>query len=327
MLAGMDSLGPALLPPAAARRQRAAVAAASAEKILICQPLPPWAQSPARLGAGAEKFAAGAVLLALDRIVRADPDWLGTLRLRQALRAAAANARLLRHREDEAALRDAHHLTRPGDDPGPAGRLYRLWRDFSARPARLAGPSLAALTEALGVRAPAGAFDGLMLASENPDPLAAALEAADACVAALDAGAGEGDVLAAMAADLVLARRLGWPRPLSVIGAAGVGRRGSVAERYAKVLREAMACHGQAIELERRAARLIAAAATLRVKGAERGVAALLADDVVSAGDLCRAGSARLGSDRAARRFLERLVELGALRELSRRPTFRLYGL
>ena len=321
MLSGMDSLGLALLPPAPPRRKRAAVAASTTEKTQLCQPLPSW------LGGAAPAFAAGAVLLAVDRIVRADPDWLGTLRLRQALRAAAASARSLRHREDEARLRDAHHLTRPGDDPGPAGKLYRLWRDFSTRPARLAGPSLAALTEALGVRAPAGAFDGVTLASENPDPLAAALAAADSCVAALDAGAGEGDVLAAMAADLVLARRLGWPRPLSVIGAAGVGRRGTVAERYAKVLREAMACHGQAIELERRAARLIAAAATLRVKGAERGVAALLADDVVSAGDLCRAGSAQLGSDRAARRFLERLVELGALREMTQRPTFRLYGL
>ena len=321
----MDSLQPVAASPKPPRRKRAAAATASAEKNLLCQPLPPWAQPPARPGAGAEKFAAGAVLLALDRIIRADPDWLGTLRLRQALRAAAASARLLRHREDEAGLRDAHHLTRPGDDPGPAGRLYRLWREFSARPARLASSSLAALAEALGVRAPAAAFDGLTLGSENPDPVAAAIQAADACVAALDAGAGEGDVLAAMAADLVLARRLGWHRPLSVIGAAGVGRRGG--ERYAKVLREALACHGQAIELERRAARLIAAAATLRVKGAERGVAALLADDVVSAGDLCRAGSAQLGSDRAARRFLERLVELGALRELSRRPTFRLYGL
>ncbi len=327
MIRCMDSPQPVAAPPKPSRRKRAASAAAPPEKAQVCQSLPPWAQPPARPGAGAEKFAAGAVLLALDRIVRADPDWLGTLRARQALRAAAASARLLRHREDDAGLRDAHHLTRPGDDPGPAGKLYRLWRDFSTRPARLAGSSLAALAEALGVRAPAGAFDGLTLGTENPDPVAAALEAADACVAALDAGAGEGDALAAMAADLVLARRLGWPRLLSVIGAAGVGRRGTVAERYGKVLREALTCHGQAIDLERRAARLIAAAATLRAKGAERGVAALLADDVVSAADLCRAGSAQLGSDRAARRFLERLVELGALRELSRRPTFRLYGL
>ncbi|MBB4201070.1 hypothetical protein GGD83_004901 [Rhodoblastus sphagnicola] len=327
----MDSLEAVVAPPKPSRRPRAADAAARPAKEPICQQLPPWL-APSAQDAGAEKFAAGAVLLALDRMVRADPGWLGALRARQVLRAAAASARLLRHREDEAALRDAHHLTRPGDDPGPAGKLYRLWRDFAARPTRLAGPCLAAFAEALGVRAPAGAFDGLTLASENPDPVAAALEAADACVGALDAGAGEGGALAAMAADLVLARRLGWPRPLSVIGAAGVGRRGAVAERYAKILREALTCHGRAMDLERRAARLIAAAATLRVKGGARGVAALLADDVVAAVDLCRPdltgqGAAALGSDRAARRFLDRLVALGALREMTRRPSFRLYGL
>jgi hypothetical protein len=322
----MDSLEPVAAPPKPSRLKRTANAVAPSAKEPICQQLPPWLAASAQ-GAGAEKVVAGAVLLALDRMVRADPPWLGVLRARQVLRAAAASARLLRHREDATALRDAHHLTRANDDPGPAGNLYRLWRAFAARPTRLAGPCLAAFAEALGVRAPTGAFDGLTLASENADPVAAALEAADACVAALDAGAGEGGVLAAMAADLVLARRLGWPRSLSLIGAAAVGRRGTVAERYAKILREALACHGQAMDLERRAARLVAAAATLRVKGGARGVAVLLADDVVSAGDLCRAGSAALGSDRAARRFLDRLVELGALRETTQRPSFRLYGL
>jgi hypothetical protein len=327
----MDSREPARLPAETharpGRRKRAVVSTSPPEKAQVCQALPPWAQPPARPAAGAEKFAAGALVFALDQIVRADPAWLGALRMRQALRAAAASARGLRHREDEPALRDAHHLTRPGDDPGPAGTIYRLWRAFSARPARLAGPSLVALSEALYARAPAGAFDGLTLVSDNPDPLAAALEAADACVAALDAGAGEGAVLAAMIADLVFARRLGWPFALPLFGASSNGRRAPAAERYAKALREVLACHGQAVELERRAARLIATAATLRVRGAERGVAALLADDVVAAADLARPGAPALGSERAARRFLERLVELGALRETTRRPSFRLYGL
>jgi hypothetical protein len=327
MLSLMDSLEPIAAPPKPSRRKRGAVPAASPEKASVCQRLPPWLALAPRGGDAAPAFAAGALVFALDQLVRADPDWLGALRARQTLRAAAASARSLRYREDESALRDAHHLTRSGDDPGPAGKLYRLWRSFSARPPRLAGPCLEALAAALGARAPAGAFDDLSLASENPDPISAALAAADACALGLGVGGGEAAVLAAMAADLVFARRLGWPRPLPLFFAGAAGRRTPAPEGYARILRETLACHGQAMELERRAARLIAAAATLRVKGAERGVAALLADDVVSAGDLCRAGSAQLGSDRAARRFLERLVELGALREMTQRPTFRLYGL
>ncbi len=323
----MDSLDSSTPSSVGPRRALAAARFGAGEKVSVCQPLPPWAQLFARPGDAAPAFAAGAVFLALDRIIRAEPEWLGTLSARQTLRAAKGSARALRHKEDEAALRDAHHLTRAGDDPGPAGRLYRLWRDFSARPTRLAVPCLAALAQALGAEARPDAFAGLMLASENPDPIAAALEAADACVAGIEAMGGETEAIAAMAADLALARRFGWPRPLPLFGAAGGGRRAPAADRYAKILREALASHALAAELERRASQLHAAAATLRVKGAERGVAALLADDVVAAGDLCRPGSAHLGSDRAARRFLERLAELGAIRETTRRPTFRLYGI
>ena len=67
---------------------------------------------------------------------------------------------------------------------------------------------------------------------------------------------------------------------------------------------------------------LIVMAPRLRAKGAGAVVTALLDDDAV-------APAARLGgmSDRGMRRLCDRLVTLGAARELTGRPTFRLYGL
>ena len=76
-------------------------------------------------------------------------------------------------------------------------------------------------------------------------------------------------------------------------------------------------------ELGRRAQRLQDAAAKLRAKGAPAALAALLDDDSLSA-------SSRIGgpmSERGARRLFDRLVLLGAVRELTGRATFRLYGL
>jgi len=51
-------------------------------------------------------------------------------------------------------------------------------------------------------------------------------------------------------------------------------------------------------------------------------VARILEEDAVGAS--MRPGNL---SERAARRLFDRLVSLGALRELTGRPTFRLYGL
>ena len=58
----------------------------------------------------------------------------------------------------------------------------------------------------------------------------------------------------------------------------------------------------------------------LRARGADRAVALFLARNAL-------APSAGLMSDRAARGLCDRLVELGALRELTGRLSFRLYGL
>lgn len=74
-------------------------------------------------------------------------------------------------------------------------------------------------------------------------------------------------------------------------------------------------------ELARRADRLLAAAPKLRGRDADERLALLLMEDAVPA------KSGRTASDRSGRRLFERLVALGAVRELTGRPTFRLYGL
>jgi hypothetical protein len=136
--------------------------------------------------------------------------------------------------------------------------------------------------------------------------------------------------LALWLAEAVLAQRLHWPAPVPLL--AGQIRRAELkaaphgasawltacAWAYA---RAAAAAADLYAELVRRADRLLAAAPKLRGKDADRMVAILLSEDAQPA----QAGAA--ASDRSSRRLLERLVSLGAVRELTGRPTFRLYGL
>ena len=305
----------------------------------LWQPLPGWARRHGDdAGPSSEAaFAAGAALLALDQIVRAEPPWLGALRQRQALAAAAVSSRLMRLPADEAALRDAHHLTRAGDDPGPSGRLHRAWRGLAARPAR--AEAAAGLAQALGLGASAGAELRPGPASGGPVARAAA-SAARAAAAVGPAQALEGEIFGLMLADLVLAETLGWPVPVpllatTILGPALTGRPqrprprpgdpGWAAACQAAYADAAGLAHQRALALARRAARLCALAGTLRSKGGAAGLRALLADDAIAARALTELGG--LGSERAARRFLERLVALGAARELTGRPLFRLYGL
>src|SRR5271166_1210785 len=96
--------------------------------------VPAWARAANAPESEAEAaFLAGAALARLDAIVRENPPWAGVWRRRLALSAAAANVRRAGRTEDEAALRDAFHLTRPGADPGPAGKRLLAWRELPAR--------------------------------------------------------------------------------------------------------------------------------------------------------------------------------------------------
>lgn len=271
---------------------------------LIPSPLPRWVGPVASADTREAAFAAGAAVHALDQIVRANAPWLGVLRARLALKAAQVAARLLRQKADEAALRDAQHLTRPGDDPGPAGRLHRLLRQVSSRPTRQAGEVLPMLeTELRGA------------------PVAA-------------------ELLCLLEADLALAQKLGWATPLLLH--AGIvlepalrsgpdGRRPRADHPDWERTRDhalfvaISACHAQAVTLARRAEALALAAKGLRTRDEGRGLALVLADDAVAPWRMV--GRTGFGSDRAARRFCETLATQGALRLLTDRPTFRLYGL
>jgi hypothetical protein len=336
------------------RRRRSPRAATSDPYVSLLTSLvfPTWArpsEKPAGAGDGQSfaveaHFAAGAGLALLDRIFRDAPPFAGALRQRLALRAAGASAKILRLREDEDALRDAAHLKPAGADPGRAGRLHRLWRALGAPPARLDGETFA---RALALIDAPPSIDAKSLAAAAQSagtkarhPLAAAALAAEQVAGALPSDMrAEAEILALWAADLTLAQQLGWERPVPLLATRILApslRRGDNARRPrpgdpqwpetlagACALAAGDAC-ALALDLARRCEKLLVAAPKLRAKGAARAIALLLDDDAVTP---ARAAKIAGLSDRAARRLFERLVALGAVRELSGRANFRLYGL
>lgn len=129
-------------------------------------------------------------------------------------------------------------------------------------------------------------------------------------------------------ADAVLAQVLGWTHVLPLLA---LGLKRADLRKANTDLR--LACHRaisavateatrEAADLTRRAARLKEVAPELQAKGADGAVALFLSREAVAPTALTP-----LRSDRAARRFCDRLVELSAVRELTGRDTFRLYGI
>lgn len=83
-------------------------------------------------------------------------------------------------------------------------------------------------------------------------------------------------------------------------------------------------------DLARRAEALRAVAPKLRAKGSDAAFELFLTEDAVSPASMLSPrirGTSVAMTDRAARRFCDRLVDLGVARELTGRPTFRLYGI
>lgn len=282
-------------------------------------------------------FLSGAALYSLDNLVRAAPSWAGAWRQRLALSCAAAAMSVVGRAEDETALRDAWHLRPPGVDPGPAGSILGVWKRLAGRSPGVDLDTLRSVVGQLGIRwsddlaTLPERIDGLTRAGA-PAPFAAAAIVGEVWTLRPDA-----ELLGWWLADQVLARRLRWPVPLPLLmveaqGAAfrRPGRGGrlrpgdegfdtAVCLAVAQATARALRC---AADIAPRAARLQAVAPKLRAKGAGEAIALLLDEDAVPR-TLTTPTLSRWG----ARRLFERLEALGAVRELTGRSSFKLYGL
>lgn len=261
-------------------------------------------------------FLSGATLATLDGVVGHQVVPQTLLRDRLALSAAEACVLFSGRPERAGQLRDAVHLLRPGDLPGPAGEIYQCWRRAVQRPV-----SIKALHRALPDHAPEQL--ATWLDAETGAPITRAAQILEAVLT----DSPRSEVPALVLADAALAQALGWDHlmPLLVSGL----KRGDLRKRGDELR---LACHRAvrisaervvhvATDLTRKTERLNAVAPKLRAKGAAAAVQMFLSRDAMTP-----AGLTSLNSDRAARRFCDRLVELGVVRELTGRDTFRLYG-
>ncbi len=236
-------------------------------------------------------------------------------------------------REAESDIRDAWFLRAKGAALGPAGEHLQAWRMLASNSTlSVEGLRRAALCFGLN---PSNPLTEIFALTEREDgnPVRAAAQMA-AAVSKLNPAA---EFLGLWLADFVLARRLRWQQPVPLLAAKisdpairrAANARTShpddeswekvVALAYAQAAASAIDLAG---DLSRRAEKLLAQRAKLRAKGAGKVVDTLLEDDAL-------APAARIGgmSDRGMRRIVDRLVTLGVARELTDRPTFRLYGL
>lgn len=276
--------------------------------------IPSWVTSARAETLEDVAFLSGAALNHLYVVLGREEVPQSLLRERLALRAAEACVAFSGRPERAGELRDAVHLLRPGDLPGPVGEIALVWRRAVER-----SVSVKALGRALPT-VELGQIVTWLDAGQGAPVTRAAM-----VLEAVLTEAPRAETQALILADAVLAQALGWDHLVPLL-AAGLKR--ADLRKHGDDL--AVACHRAlvasavdvarlAADLARRAAHLKAVAPKLRAKGAGKAVELFLSRDAV-------APSALPLPDRAARRLCDRLVELGAVRDLTGRDTFRLYG-
>jgi hypothetical protein len=208
---------------------------------------------------------------------------------------------------------------------------------LAARSAPITTPRLGEVAELLSLKWDAALADVPGLIDETMQSGRAAPFVCAEVVRRICAGRPDAEALAWGLADAALAQLLGWSHPVPMLMAerSGAGfRKGEGRGRLRPqddgfdravclaLVRGADTALRRAGEIGRRAEQLLAVAPRLRTKGADKVIRQLLTNDAVSVartdGDLSRW---------ASRRLFERLEGLGAVRELSGRTSFKIYGL
>ena len=313
-------------------------AAAISDHLITLPKLPAWVTSGRAETLETVAFRSGAALTVLDALV-SDPANGVPVKLlanRLALKAATATSKLEGRLAREADIRDSFHLTPPGEACGPDGDLLALCRE--AARVRVNGRNWQAGLKDLVGPDFGGDIDGWTDAgcarAKTHGPLAGCGFVLRTVLEADD----RAERVACIMSDIVLACELNWSTPLPVTAQKltktilrNLASGGRVADfaiqaRLQDSLQETV---GMARDLACRAAALQAVAPKLRAKGSEAAVALFLSEDAVAPSTMLSPmirGTNIQMTDRAARRFCDRLVELGVACELTGRPTFRRSG-
>lgn len=298
--------------------------------------LPSWVTSGRVETHETVAFRYGAALTVLDQLV-INAQYGVPLKLlanRLALSAATATSKLEGRLAREADIRDAFHLTPPSEARGPDGDLLAFWR-AGARQRPVATKEIADLVGAdfageVGVWLDAG-----LERARTHGPLSGSVTIVRAVLDADD----RAERVACLLSDLVLSQALNWKTVLPVTARRltkavlrDLTTEGRVAELAVelRILESIEETIRLARDLARCAEALCTIAPKLRAKGSAAAVDLFLTEDAVASASMLSPrirGTNIPMSDRAARRFCDRLVELGVARELTGRATFRLYGI
>ncbi|MEP3028433.1 MAG: DUF1403 family protein [Ascidiaceihabitans sp.] len=298
--------------------------------------LPAWVTTGRAETLETVAFRSGAALTVLDTLV-SDPNHGVPVKLlanRLALTAATATSKLEGRLAREADIRDAYHLTPPGEARGPDGDLLAFWRDAGRFRANGTGEIFDLAGAGFAGEVGAGLKAGQDQARTH-GPLAGCVAVLRSVLDADD----RAERAACLLSDIDLARVLNWKMVLPITAQRltkatlrnlnGEGQGAELAVQV-RILESIESTIRLARDLARRAETLRSVAPRLRAKGSDAAVDLFLAEDAVAPSTMLSPmiqGTNFPMTDRAARRFCDRLVELGVARELTGRPTFRLYGI